>query len=126
MSIAVFSHKEIALQQVAKFQQQQITLSSEGFIWQKDKKVQTIPYADIAELVVSKGRDGRTQHLELHLNHTREKVSYFDDMDKMATLLETRLPLDTKRKQQTTYVNWEHPYTLLLVMVGGLVVGLWY
>ena len=124
MSIAVFSHKEIALQQVAKFQQQQITLGSDSLMWRKDKKVQTIPYADIVQLVVSKGRNGRTQHIELHLNHTREKVSYFDDMDKMATLLETRLPLDTKRKQQTTYVNWEHPYTLLLVMVGGWLLGI--
>ena len=99
-----------------------VTLTEQGI--ERHNKIGTefFPYTDIRQLVVYRHQNGAISHLNLKAKHIWLRFGGFRDLERLATLLEERVPQQATRQSKRVYVDSQHPLTIIGLLLGLLLV----
>ncbi len=99
-----------------------VTLTEQGIERHNKIGAEFFPYTDIRQLVVYRHRNGTISHLNLKAKHIWLTFWRLRDLERLATLLEERVPQQATRQSKRVYVDSQHPLAIIGLLLGLLLV----
>lgn len=107
-------------QQMALIAQFHVVLTEQGIERHNKGTAEIFPYTAIHQLIVYRQRNGAISYLSVKANRVWLIFWRLHDLERLATLLEERVPQQAPRQSKRVYVDWQHPLALISLIAAAV------
>jgi hypothetical protein len=98
----------------------EVKILKDGIERQWGKTVEKVLFENIERIVVGKNRAGKVMHVKIYSPIPSMYLFGFQHMDKVARLIEQRVPETAAVAERRVIVDWSHPLNLILVSIPAM------